>query len=337
MVIIVAMDGSLIIISAALFDLMAGDPAWFPHPVRMIGNAISRGEGILRRFARTAAAERAAGALLTLVIVAGVYGIAWYAISFLRSVSAYLGIAVAIYLSYTTLAIKELSRAAKAVLIPLRSGDIQAARRNLSMIVGRDTGALGEKEIARATVETVAENASDGVIAPLVYLALGGPALAMTYKAVNTLDSMIGHRSERYQHFGWAAAKLDDVANFIPARITAVLICMAAEIVTLMRFSVSHAQSEIRNPKSSSWRIMLRDGAKHPSPNSGWPEAAMAGALGVRLGGASTYNGILSERPYLGDRTRDLEAEDIARAIRFLGIVSLLGVLLAATTRFCAS
>jgi len=327
----------LIITTAYLLDLLLGDPSWFPHPVRLIGWSVGQLEVCLRKAVWTPRGEQAAGIILVLTVVGAVYGTSHELLVLSASLSRTLFVLLSILVAWTTLATKSLAQAAGDVRRPLADGDLPGARKKLSMIVGRDTQELPESEIVRATVETVAENTSDGVIAPLFYLAIGGPALALAYKAVNTLDSMVGHRNERYRHFGWAAARLDDLANFIPARITAVLICMATEIVALMRFSVPEPQSEIRNPKSGSWRIMLRDGTKHPSPNSGWPEAAMAGSLGVRLGGTSTYGGKLSQRPHLGDPTRMLESNDIALAVRLLYAASLLGVLAAATTRFCGS
>lgn len=318
------MDG-FIIAAAFLLDIVLGDPSRLPHPVRFIGRSIESLESFFRGFARTPAREKAAGIILVLTIVGASYAVVHALLVLCGYFSRLLAILFSVLLAWTTLATKSLAQAAGEVYQPLANGDRVVARNKLSMIVGRDTQELPERDIVRATVETIAENASDGVIAPLFYLALGGPALAMAYKAVNTLDSMIGHRNERYRNFGWAAARLDDVANFIPARITGALICFAAAL---------------RAPRSalfSAWRIMLRDGAKHPSPNSGWPEAAMAGALGVRLGGTSAYGGIPSTRPYLGENIRELEAVDIPRSVRLLFLVSLLGVIASATTRFCVS
>jgi adenosylcobinamide-phosphate synthase len=192
--------------------------------------------------------------------------------------------------------------------------------------VGRDTSELDEQDISRAVIETVAENASDGVVAPLFYLALGGPALALAYKAVNTLDSMVGYKNDRYRHFGWAAARLDDLANFIPARITAVLVCLAADINR--RFMSDDA------PSPRPWHIMLRDGRNHPSPNSGYPEAAMAGALGVRLGGPGTYGGQMSVKPYIGDALHSIGQKSVEKSVRLMYGASLFAAVGAAAVQF---
>jgi adenosylcobinamide-phosphate synthase len=200
------------------------------------------------------------------------------------------------------------------VLVPLEKGDTPSAREALSHIVGRQTLELGEEEVIRATVETVAENTSDGVIAPLFYLFLGGVPLAMAYKAVNTLDSMVGYKNGRYRDFGWASARLDDILNFIPARLTALLMVSAAFIFKM--------------DWRDAWRIMLRDNSNHPSPNAGWPEAATAGALGIRLGGENFYPGRSELRPFIGDKQRGMEDRDISKALQLLYAVSILMLLL---------
>ena len=191
------------------------------------------------------------------------------------------------------------------------------------MIVGRDTAELSESEIARATLETVAESSADGVIAPLVYLAIGGAPLALAYKAVNTLDSMIGHRDERYTDLGWASARLDDLANWVPSRVAAVLLIVGAGLITGQLKQICDG-----------WRVLRRDGSKHPSPNSGRPEAAMAGILGVRLGGTNVYDGIKQDRPILGEEGRSAESGDIALAMKVMAAASILGVFLAAGIRW---
>jgi adenosylcobinamide-phosphate synthase len=191
------------------------------------------------------------------------------------------------------------------------------------MIVGRDTAGLSESEVARATVETVAESSADGIIAPLLYLAIGGAPLAMAYKAINTLDSMMGHRNDRYVEFGWASARLDDLANWIPARLAALLLIGGAGLVI--------RQLE---PIRRGWRVFMRDGGKHPSPNSGRPEAAMAGLLGVRLGGTNFYDGVPQDRPLLGPDGREPESGDIPSAAMVMAIASVLGVFLAVGIRW---
>lgn len=316
----------LIIVIAFILDLVLGEPRWLLHPVRIIGWLIQRTEIVLRRFAKTPKAEKAAGIILVMMIVLPVYFLSYLLILSASSFSRYLGFAVSALMAYTTLAARGLADAARAVLTHLNAGDIKQARKQLSMIVGRDTENLEEKEIFRAVVETVAENASDGVVAPLFYMALGGPALAMAYKAVNTLDSMVGYKNARHINFGWAAARLDDAANFIPARITAVLICFVSNLFSLFNSAFRIPHSAFQSP----WRVMLRDGRNHPSPNSGYPEAAMAGALGVRLGGQSTYGGRLSRKPFIGSGPPVLDKKDVEKSVRLMYCASLFAALGAA-------
>lgn len=278
---------------AFLLDLAIGDPSWLPHPVRIIGRAITALEHILRRIIGEKG-EKAAGIVLVMLIVLPSGFLAYLMQELLHRESHGLSLiiskAVLIYLVGTTIALRELVASAGRVISAVKAGIREDARVKLSMIVGRDTADLSDEEVLRATIETLAENLSDGVIAPLFYLALGGLPLAIAYKAINTLDSMVGYKNDRYIHFGWAAAKIDDVANYIPARISGVLIALASCIVIR---SVSVVRSSLKT--------MLRDGRNHTSPNSGMPEAAMAGALGIRLGGPSTYRGVLIEKPFIGD------------------------------------
>ncbi len=317
---------SLVIASAFILDLILGDPAWFPHPVRLIGRMIATAEKGLRNFTRSPQAEKAAGVLLVLIIITPVYFLTRLLISTASSISITFGFVISAVTAYTTLATRGLADAAQLVLSRLDAGDIVSARKELSMIVGRDTENLDEQEIARAVIETVAENASDGVVAPLFYMAIGGPALAMAYKAVNTLDSMVGYRNEKYINFGWAAARLDDIANYIPARITAALICLASGILRRLKPAATLLQSP--------WRIMLRDGRNHPSPNSGYPEAAMAGALGLRLGGPSAYAGKIAPKPSIGDGGNPPGKKDIANSIRLMYCCTLSAALGASAVNF---
>ncbi len=235
----------------------------------------------------------------------------------------WMGSALSIVLASTTLAARDLWDHVRAVDDPLQAGDLPAARGAVAMIVGRDTAELSESEVARATVETVAESAADGVIAPLLYLAIGGAPLALAYKAVNTLDSMIGHRDERYADLGWASARLDDLANWIPARLSAVLLILGSGLVT-----------QRLEPIHNGWRVLRRDGKKHPSPNSGRPEAALAGILGVRLGGTNFYDGIAQDRPILGAEGRSAETPDIRLAAKIMAAASVLGIVLAVGSRW---
>jgi adenosylcobinamide-phosphate synthase len=290
-----------ILITAVLLDLLFGDPRRLPHPVVGIGRMISGLENLLRRLARN---ERLGGVLLLFGVVGVTYVLAVFLLKAAYAVSHYLGVAVAVWLSFTCLAARSLHRESKLVADRLSAGDLEGARRYLSRIVGRDTDRLDEPEIWRALVETVAENTSDGVIAPLFYLMLGGPVLGLVYKAVNTLDSMVGYKNATYIRFGWASARFDDIANWLPARLTGLLMAAAAPVTGLSG----------RN----ALRVMLRDGKNHSSPNSGIPEAAAAGALGVQLGGANRYFGVLVEKPTIGDAVGGLSVESYRGAVRLM-------------------
>lgn len=308
------MTGSLIIVAAYIVDRMIGDPRWIPHPVIGMGKLITFVESIIRGYARSTKALRWAGMLLPLTIVGAAYLLTWLVVFLLGRIHPWLAIGAEVLLIATTIASKGLKDAGMAVYRELCSGDLPAARAALGMIVGRDTQELDEPEIVRGTVETIAENIVDAIISPLFYALIGGAPLAMAYRAVNTLDSMVGYKNEKYLHLGWASARLDDAANYIPARLTAVLLVVAAWLKRL---------ESLR-----SWRTIRRDARLHPSPNSGFPEAAVAGALGVRLGGYNAYHGVRSFRAYMGDPLRPLEAEDIRRTTALMFLSSSLFVLL---------
>lgn len=290
-----------ILIAAVLLDLLLGDPRWFPHPVVFIGRFITALEKVLRRLI---ANETLGGVTLLVVTVGLTYGASWALLRGAYAVNSYLGLFVSVILSWSCLAARSLHLESKLVADVLAGGDLAAARRNLARIVGRDTAGLDEAEVWRATVETVAENSSDGVIAPLFFLILGGPPLALAYKAANTLDSMVGYKNERYLKFGWASARFDDLANFIPARLTAFLMTAAAPLVGLSG--------------RGAWRIARRDSRNHSSPNSGFPEAAAAGALGVRLGGTNSYGGVRVAKPTIGESRKPLSAEAWRGAVRLM-------------------
>lgn len=306
----------------AMLDAVLGDPRWLPHPVRGMGHLIAWCDERVRVICHSALALRIAGFGLAVAVPGSVYLVGLWAIEQAGALSSLLGQATSIGLAYTTLAGRDLLDHAHAVSRELVNGNLPGARHAVAMIVGRDTHDLAEPEVVRATVETIAESTADGIIAPLVYLTLGGAPLALAYKAVNTLDSMIGHRDARYEHLGWASARLDDLANWIPARLTGTLIAIAA----------GPATGQWRRMRDSG-RILCRDGHKHPSPNSGRPEAAMAGALGVQLGGVNFYDGHPQERPRMGDHTRALVWRDIDGALRImmmtygLGLVSAVAAL----------
>lgn len=297
------MIGPWELLGACVLDLAIGDPHWAPHPVRFIGGAISGLERILRRIFISSLGLRIAGVLLVVFIVLTVYFGTELLVKAIGRTSGtvwtIVGTAFVVYMAATTIATRELLRAAQVVISSIAKGDLDAARRDVSMIVGRDTRELSDKAVLKATIETLAENLSDGIVAPLFYLSLGGLPLALAYKAVNTLDSMVGYKNEKYRDFGWAGARLDDVANYLPARLSGLLIVVSAFLVRLVTGGHDSVSGE------RAFQIMVRDGRKHPSPNSGVPEAAMAGALDVKLGGPSTYGGVLSNKSFIGDGERE--------------------------------
>ena len=302
-----------------LLDLAVGDPSSLPHPVRWIGNLISALENRLRKV--MPGKERLAGVLLVLLTVGSVYCATLLILYVSYSISPYLCFVVSALFVWAGLSVKSLGDEARGVLKALADG-IEAGRKRLSRIVGRDTEGLDRKEVLRATVETVSENTSDGVVAPLFYLAIGGPALMMAYKAVNTLDSMVGYKNEKYKDFGWFAARVDDAANYIPSRVAAALAVSASFILGY-------------NWKGSA-RVVFRDGRKHPSPNSGVIEAAFAGSLGLRFGGSSTYAGVESVKPYIGDALRQFEDSSVVSSIRLMAATALLMLLCTLAVRTAA-
>lgn len=318
------MTGSDLLLAAGL-DIGLGDPRWLPHPVRGMGRVISWCDERVRLMCHSSQSLRLAGVCLAVGLPVLAYAIGAFMIEQAGAVSALLGNVVTVGLAFTTLAGRDLVDHVRAVSHALAGGNLVGARQAVSKIVGRDTETLSEPEIVRATVETVAESTADGVIAPLVYLTIGGAPLAIAYKAISTLDSMIGHRDARYVDFGWASARFDDVANWIPARLTAGLIVIATGFATGQW-----------DRASESWRILCRDGDRHPSPNSGRPEAAMAGALGIQLGGINFYDGLPQERPRMGDETRPLMLNAIGLAIRIMVITCGLGLFLAVVSLWLA-
>ncbi len=294
-------------IAAFTMDVIVGDPQWRYHPVRLIGKIIEGFEHVLRRLPIP---ERLAGMLLTTVITGAVWLLASAIMSITSQWCCTFETITGAVIIYFTISVKSLADEAKKVMHYLKKNDLINARKALSQIVGRDTAHLNEEQIVRACVETVAESTVDGVLSPLFFAFVGGPAAAMTYRAVNTMDSMVGHKDEKYLRFGWASARLDDIANYFPARISALLIPVAASFC---------GYSPVRSLK-----IAIRDGRKHESPNSGISEAAMAGALGVQLGGPSAYQGEIIVKPFIGDAHTQLTLSAINGAIKILFVTASL-------------
>ena len=296
-------------------DLALGDPHGWPHPVRLMGKLISGLEPPLRSvFPKGKGGEHVAGAVMAVIVVACSWGACALVLWLASMVSPWLSLAVESVICYQMLATKSLKDETMRVHEKLVDHDIVGARKAVSMVVGRDTQALDEAAVTRAAVETVAGNASDGVIAPLLFMAAGGAPLGVAYKAVNTMDSMVGYKNDKYRYFGTFAAHLDDVCNFLPARVSGLLMCVAS---ALTGFDAAGA-----------WRVMRRDHARHASPNAGYTEAAFAGALGLMLAGDSSYFGKVVHKPTIGDARRPIEAEDIVRANRLLYATSALGLVL---------
>lgn len=309
--------------AGALIDILAGDPHWLPHPVVLMGKLISLLERLLRRvFPKTARGENLAGGTLWLIVAAAAFLVPAALLMLCYRVSHWLGFGVESIMCWQCLAARSLCSESMKVKKALDSGDISASRRAVSMIVGRDTASLGEKAIARAAVETVAENTSDGVIAPLIFLALGGGPLGFLYKAVNTMDSMLGYVEPPYKDFGLIPAKLDDVFNFIPARLSALIMLLGGG---MLGFSFRNGL-----------RIFRRDRYKHASPNSAQTESVMAGLLRLRLAGDAYYHGVLHKKDYIGDPLREIENEDITRSNRIMFITAALALLLLSGIRFAA-
>ena len=300
-----------------LLDLWLADPGWMPHPVVLMGKCITRLEEVLRsRFPATPKGERAAGCVLAVLLPVGTLVLTGAICLLAGRIHPLLEMAVQTFWCWQALAVKGLAEESKNVYRQLAAEDLPGARRAVARIVGRDTQALTEEGVTKAAVETVAENFSDGVVAPLFYMMIGGAPLALCYKAVNTMDSMIGYKNQRYLQFGRAAAKLDDAANYLPSRLAAVFWILAAGLTG--------------QDAPNAWRIWRRDRRNHASPNSAQTESACAGALGVQLAGPAYYFGEYYNKPTIGDAKRPIEPRDILRANRMLfagaGLALVLGV-----------
>lgn len=301
------------LLTGYVLDLIFGDPRQIYHPIRIIGNLIAVLEkGIRKVFPKTSKGELAGGTVLVVLVVLICTAVPAALLELAAWIHPVVYWLLASFWCWQILATKSLKTESMKVYAPLKEGDLPAARRAVAMIVGRDTERLTEEGVATAAVETVAENTSDGIVAPLLFLALGGPALGFFYKAVNTMDSMVGYKNERYLYFGRTAARLDDVLNFLPSRISAWLMILAAAILGM----------DGKNAK----RIYLRDRKNHASPNSAQTEAVMAGALRVQLAGDAWYFGELYKKPTIGDPFRAVEPEDIVRANRLMYLTSALAL-----------
>ncbi len=315
-----------ILLAAALgclLDVLLADPAWMPHPVVLMGRCITALERGLRRiFPQTPEGERRAGACLAVILPLGTLAVCGGAIFLANLIHPVLAFVLQVLWCWQALAARGLVQESCRVLAELEKGDLESARNAVSRIVGRDTQALTAQGVTKAAVETVAENFSDGVVAPLFYLMIGGAPLGMMYKAVNTMDSMVGYKNDRYLHFGRYAAKLDDVANYLPSRLSALLL-LAGGVLT-------------GGNGKNGWRIWRRDRRNHASPNSAQTEAACAGLLEIQLAGSASYFGKVVEKPTIGDPVRPVEPEDIRRANRMMMTASLLALLLLGGVRLAA-
>lgn len=298
----------IVFLGAYIVDIIVGDPRRFPHPVIIIGKAVKFLEDKIRH--SSLMDKKKGGVTLWFAVVIPVYFITWGAVEGCLLINHLSGMIVTILLASLTLATRSLFDESRVVIDALNYGNIVEARKKLSMIVGRDTDDLSEAEIQRAVIETVSENLSDGIIAPMLYLAIGGVPLAMTYKAVNTLDSMVGYKNERYGDIGCFSAKMDDIWNWIPARLTGLIIVIVSFILKLNWMD--------------SWRIMQRDGRNQSSPNSGIPEAAVAGSLTIQLGGKIQYFGEVSYKPTIGDRIKQTDRADVKKTWIIMFASSLL-------------
>ena len=304
-----------------LLDLLIGDPHWLYHPVRLIGNLIAALDHRLLDVTgiRNEKKERRAGILLVTVVLLATGAVSGLLLWGAYAIAPMAGCILESIMTYQILATKCLKVESMKVYERLRADDLAGARNAVAMIVGRDTQNLDAAGVAKAAVETVAENTSDGVIAPMICLAIGGPVLGFLYKAVNTMDSMVGYKNERYLNFGRTAAKLDDVVNYIPARLCALLMLTAGGLMGL--------------DTSAGWRIFRRDRRKHASPNSAQTESVCAGLLGLRLAGDAWYHGVLHKKEYIGDASREITHEDIPRACRLMTVTAVLTLLLSCAAK----
>ena len=299
---------------AFILDLIVGDPEWSFHPIRLIGGLITRLETVLRTVCPDKISDKTGGIVLALSVILITYGTVWAILYGAYTINELCGFIFTCTIVFFSISLKSLGNAAQRVRRALTHNDEAGARKHLAHIVGRDTEMLSREEMVRATVETVAENTSDGIVAPLFFVLIGGAPLALSYKAVNTLDSMVGYKNDKYSNFGWASARCDDLANYLPARITGCLLIAGAFL--------------LGKDWRSAMKTMMRDASKHASPNSGYPEAAVAGALKIQLGGTNYYGGIARTTHFLGNKDGPLDERAIGDAVRMMYCASLLMFLL---------
>lgn len=303
-----------------ILDLLVGDPRWLYHPVRLIGKLIEVLEKVLRKaFPKTEKGERLAGLLLVVLVCSVVTGVALGVLFLAYYINFWLGFVAEVIMCYQIFAVRCLKEESMKVYYELEKGDLEGSRKAVSMIVGRDTQSLSEEGVTKAAVETIAENTSDGTLAPLFYMMIGGPVLGWFYKAVNTMDSMVGYKNDKYINFGRYGAKFDDVMNFIPARICAIFMIIASFLMGL-------------DAKNAS-KIFKRDRFNHASPNSAQTEAVMAGALNIQLAGDAWYFGKLYKKPTMGDAGRNIEYTDIKRANNLLYATAIVALLILGALR----
>lgn len=307
-----------------LLDCLFGDPEKVPHPVVWMGKAIARLEKWLRRrFPQTPGGEGAGGIVLAVTLPVGTLFLSGGLCLLSLRIHPLFGLALQILWCWQALAMRCLTKESRNVYRRLKTEGLEAGRKAVARIVGRDTSGLSEEGVVKAAVETVAENFCDGVLAPLFYMLLGGAPLALAYKAINTMDSMVGYKNDRYLYFGRAAAKMDDIANYLPARIAALLWILASPL----------SGGDMKN----AWRIWRRDKRNHASPNSAQTESACAGSLGIQLAGPASYFGKPVEKPYIGDAVRPIEPEDILRANRIMAAAGVLGLVIGLAIRAAIS
>jgi len=311
----------VVVLLGFLLDQLFGDPRCWPHPVVGIGKVISFLEHQFNR--GVPEARRRNGVLLTFLVVGGTYLLTWFVVLGANAIHPLLGIGVSVYFVFASLAGKSLLDAGQSVLVPLRHGDLSEARLRLSWLVSRDTDNLTEVEIVRGTIETLAENFVDGIFSPLFYAALGGAPLAMAFKAISTLDSMVGYRNDQYEEFGWFSARTDDWANYVPARLSVLLLLLTGWLR--------------RMPVRQAYKIWRRDASGHPSPNGGNPESIVAGLLGIQLGGINSYHGKPHHRAEMGDVLHPMNASDIVHCRQLVRTATWLSLLPALILAYAVS